>query len=527
VIGIALLLLAAATAHGLAKALRVPAIPLLLLGGVALATLGFVPPGRLLEYLIVLGLSVLVFVGGTELNPRRVRAWRPVALRVGLVQFTLIGAAAFGLAMALGYGAQASLYVALALSASSTLVVVRLLQQRLQLFEPFGRLVIGVLLLQDIVIILMIPVVVRLNDGIAAILLGVVGAAALLLLSFVTLRWVSPRLIERLHFDDERLLLAILTVLFVFIGIAELLGLPIVAGAFLAGVALSPFPVSGVVRGQLLSLGDFFNAIFFTALGVLLSIPTLQELAHALLFIALVLIVTPPLVTAVAERFGLSARSALESGLLLSQTSEFSIVVALQGLVLGQLTQGTFTVIALVTAITMVLTPFFATDRVTWWLLRFHPTSGAPEPASPPRDHVLLLGCGENGMPLLETLTAAGIDVVAVDDDPAVIAQLQQGDIHAIRGDGSDYSVLRRAGARDARLIISTIRRPLDNETVLDYAVGVKVIVRVFEAEEAERLRALGATPVLYSEAAAENFLRWYREAHRVGLERERRVRTR
>jgi Kef-type K+ transport system membrane component KefB len=524
VISIGVLLAVAAVAHGLAKALRLPAIPLLLLGGVLLSALGFVPEGDLLGYVIVLGVSVLVFAGGTELNPRRARSWRPVAVRVGLVQFTVVGCAAFALALLLGYTAQVSLYLALALSASSTLVVVRLLQQRLQLFEPFGRLVIGVLLLQDAAVVLMMPVVVRFHDGFAAIASGVLGAVALLALAWLMLRSVSPWILNRLHADDERLLLVVLSVLFAFIGIADLLGLPIVAGAFVGGVALSPFPVSGIVRGQLISVSDFFNALFFTALGVLLSMPTFEELGHALAFIVLVLLVTPPLVTAIAERYGLSARSALESGLLLSQTSEFSIVVALQGLVLGQLSQGTFTVIALVTAITMALTPFYATDALTWRLLRYHPTRRVPEPERPPRDHVLLLGCGENGMPILETLFAAGVDVVAVDDDPAVIAQLRDGGIHAIRGDGSDYNVLRRAGAADARLIISTVRRPLDNEPVLRFAPGVPLIARVFEAEDAERLEALGATPVLYSQAAAEDFLRWYEAAEVVGVERERRM---
>jgi Kef-type K+ transport system membrane component KefB len=526
-IGIALLLAAAAVGHGLARLLRLPSIPFLLLGGVALRIAGFLPPQRLLEFMIVLGLSVLVFVGGTELNPRRVRTQRRAALGVGVAQFTVLGAAGFLATLAFGYGVQVALYVALAVSASSTLVVVRLLQQRLQLFEPFGRLVIGVLLLQDLFVILAIPVVVRYDAGVAAIAGGLAGALALMALSFGVLRWVAPWLLARLHGDDERLLLAILSILFVFVGIADMLDLPIIAGAFLAGVSLSTFPAAGLVRGQLNSIADFFTAIFFTALGVLLAVPTLFELVHVLTLTAIVLLITPPLVTAVAERYGLSARQSLESGLLLAQTSEFSLVVALQGLVLGQLGQGTFTVIALLTAITMMLTPLSSTDRVTLWLLRFHPLRRAPGERTAPRDHVLLLGCGENGMPLLETLYAAGTEVFVVDDDPAIIRQLREGEIPCVRGDGSDPDVLRRAGARDARLIISTIRRPLDNEQVLQHAQGVPVLVRVFEDGDADRIRALGGTPIVYSAAAAEDFLAWYTSAASVGVDRERRMRSR
>jgi Kef-type K+ transport system membrane component KefB len=527
--GIALLIGAAAIGFGLSQWLRVPAIPLLLLGGVGLSFTGLLPPPQLLEYLLVLGLSVLVFIGGTELNPRRVRAQQRAALGVGAVQFLCIGGAGFGLALLLGYAVQVALYIALALSASSTLVVVRLLQNRKQLFEPFGRLVLGVLLLQDLAIILLIPVIGRLEDGLAAMLAGVLAALALVLLSWVLLRWVTPVLLGRFHLDDETLLLAILSLLFIFIGIADVFGLPIIAGAFLAGVSLSAFPAGGLVRGQLTTMSDFFTAIFFTALGAILTLPTLLELSHALLFGLVVVVVTPPLVTAIAERYGLSARSALESGLLLAQCSEFSLVVALQGLVAGHIGPGVFTVIALVTGVTMVLTPFYATDGVTWSLLRFHPVRrAATRSPTAPEGHVLLLGCGENGMPLLETLHSAGVHVVVVDDDPAVIAQLREADIHAVRGDGSDWSVLHSAGAQRARLIVSTIRRPLDNEAVLRYARGVPTLVRVFEDIEAARIEELGGQAIIYSEAAADDFLRWYEQAMAGGgIEQERRTRPR
>jgi len=112
-------------------------------------------------------------------------------------------------------------------------------------------------------------------------------------------------------------------------------------------------------------------------------------------------------------------------------------------------------------------------------------------------------------MPLLETLLAAGNDVVVVDDDPAVIARLRQADVPCIRGDASDREVLLRANARNARLVTSTIRRPRDNARVLELAHGVPVLVRVFEEADAAWVRASGGTPVLYSEAAADSLMTW------------------
>jgi len=327
--------------------------------------------------------------------------------------------------------------------------------------------------------------------------------------------------------DEETLLLVVLAALFLFLGLANLLGLPVVAGAFLAGVALSRFPLHLLLRGQISSLTDFFLAIFFTALGALVVVPSLVTVVHALVFAAAVLIITPIVVTAVAERSGLSARASLEGGLLLSQTSEFSLVVALQGLALGHLTQEVFGTIALVTALTMLLTPLFATDRMTWRLMRLHPSRRTQGRMSVPSGHIVLLGCGDNGMPLLETLIAAGHHVVVVDDDPAVIARLQEGDVATIRGDGSDFHVLRQAGAPDARIVISTMRRAKDSENLLRFLRGVPVLVRVFEEEAAERIRALGGRPVLYSAAAADDFSRWLDQAEEYGLRRERRTRPR
>jgi Kef-type K+ transport system membrane component KefB len=528
-IGLALLLGAAALAFGLAKALRLPSIPLLIVAGIILALVGAVPPADTLQQTLMLGLAFLVFVAGMELEPRRLRSPGRPAVQVGLVQFAVLAVVGGLAARLLGLGWQESLYVALALSASSTLVVVRVLQQRKQRFEPFARMVLGVLLLQDLLIILLIPVLTFAQEGPRRIAEGLAGTLALMALAYVTLRWISPRLIRALERDEEALLLTTLAILFLFAGAADLLELPLVTGAFLGGLALAPFPVSAMVRGQLGSVSDFFLAIFFTALGAVVGLPEARQVAIAAALAAVVVFVTPPLVAWLAERAGFSARAAIESGLFLSQTSEFSLLLALQGLALGHLDADLFRIIALVTVMTMVLTPFLATDRVTRALVALHPLRRRPDTAyaAPPSGHVLLLGCGDNGMPLMETLLSSGHEVVVVDDDPAVIAALHEGGVRAVRGDATDPRALWEAGARDAQLVISTIRRPLDNLPLIQALGGVPIVVRVFEAAEGALIRAAGGTPIPYSEAAAEDFLRWLGQAELVGLDQERRQRPR
>ena len=506
--GIALLLAAAAAAYGLARALGIPPVAPLLAAGVLLAPTGLIE-GEFLEDAIVLGVSFLLFLAGVELNPARVRGGRRVAVRVGLIQFVLMAALGLGAATALGYDLISATYLAVALTASSTLVALRLLQRRRQVYEPFGRVVVGALLLQDLLVILLIPIMTRLPHGPAAVLDGVLAVTALLALTWVSARWVAPGVL-RLDGDGEALLLTVLAFLFGFMLLAGWLGLPVVVGAFLAGVALSSFPVSAVVRSQLASTGDFFTAVFFTALGALIAVPAPEVLLRALILAGMLILVTPPLVAVIAERAGLAAKPSIEAGLLLAQTSELSLVVGLYGVAEGQIEGEVFTVIAVVTLITMFLAPALTNGRVAWWLLRWHPAPSTSTLPMPEGGHVLLLGSGSTGMPLLESIVTSGQEVAVVDDDPAVVARLVELEIPAVRGEASDFDVLERVNARSARVISSTIRRPEDNLRLLDHVRGVPVIVRVFDDVDATWIRERGGVPVLYSHAAAERFFRWW-----------------
>jgi len=526
-IAIAILLAGAAAGHGVARWLRLPVVPFLLAAGLILNFTGLLPSRALLEDSLQLGLTFLVFAAGVELNPRRVGAQRKAALLIGLAQFAVLGLATFGIVTLMGFGAREGVYLALAIAASSTLLVVRLLQNRKQMFEPFGRLVLGVLLLQDLLVILLLPILVGLPEGLEAAARGLASSVVLVGLAVVAIRWVTPLLVLKLNLDEESLLLVTLALLFVFIGLAVWLGLPMVAGAFLAGVSLSTFPINGIIRGQLASISDFFLAIFLTALGGMIGIPLPGDLLVALVLVLVVILLTPLLVTFLAERAGLSARPAIEAGLLLAQTSEFSLIVVLQGWSAGHLSESILTITILVTIITMFLTPFLATNRVTWRLMEYHPLRIRAVPLEPPRGHVLLIGCGDNGMPLLETLLASGREVVVIDDDPVVVEALRAGDVTCLRGDGSDFRVLENAGVSQAAVIISTMRRPRDSLHLLRRARGVPVLVRVFENEDAERIRRHGGIPISYARAASDDFLAWFEAATEYGLDRDRRARPR
>lgn len=511
------ILAAAALALGLARWRRLPAVPLLIVTGILLDGFGLLPAREVLGDILLLGLAFVVFFVGAELDPRRVGNHRRAALGVGLAQFLLLGIVGLVVTRLAGFDWITALYVALAITASSTLVVVTLLRQRQQFFEPFGRLVVGVLLVQDLLVVLLLPALARATDGVGAITQGVLGTLALVALAGACVRWISPWLLVRMKQDEESTLLIVLAILFMFVGLAHWLALPEVTGAFLAGVALSGFPVRGLVRGQVTSLADFFIALFFVALGGLVSFPGARQVLVESILLAGILLFAPPLVMLIGRRAGLTVRASIEGAHLLAQCGEFGVVVALVGVQQGHIGPNVLAIIVLVAVVTMMLTPLMASDAVTWpmqrLLMRWTSRRGEPPaPAERRHGHIVLLGCGSHMRTVLQKLLARGHEVVVVDEDPDAVAYARRQGAVAIRGEGADYRMLRIARAREARVVVSTMRRMEDNIRLLRFAGGSEphVLVRVFSSDDGARLEVLGGIPIVESDAGAEAFLQWF-----------------
>jgi CPA2 family monovalent cation:H+ antiporter-2 len=514
---VALFLGAAAVAYGLARWTRLPILPLLIACGFGISLTPLAPDHATAQAMVEFGLAFLVFGAGIELNPRRFVRQSAAAFWVAIIQFLAVGFVAMATALALGYPPAAATYVGFAVSASSTVVVIRHLRTQQQMFTPFGRLVTGVLLLQDIALVAVLVALVQGTTGLwesvlSLGILGILGAVAI-----AVHIWGWPFLTRRLRGEDEVLLLSSLALLAVFLAGAAAGGLPIVVGAFLAGFSLASFPGNALLRGLIGSVTDFFQALFFTALGAMLTFSDFAEVWHAMVFSALVFLVTPPLVALVAEWRGLNARSGIESGLLLAQTSELGVIISLVGLHLGQIDQSVFTTLALVAALTMTLTPFLANDAITWKLLRFHPSSRKPHLAQDLAGHVVVLGFGGAGMWVVKPLLAAGHKVVVVDEDPAVLAGLANAGVLPWRGDASDLRTLNAVGAHKALLVLAALPRMGDLLKVIRHLRDVTVVARVFEQEEAREVERAGGVAILNSMAAADQFEAWFENFRRGG----------
>jgi len=511
----AILALAAALAYGASRLIGSPAIPFLLLAGAALARLtgGQLDPA-VVQASVALGLAFLLFWAGLELGFARLEGRVRTVLLVGLTQLLVVGSSAALVAFGLGAPVTAAAYVGLAVAGSSTLVVVRVLVGRGQLYEPFGRLVIGVLLLQDLLIILLLPAAEQLGAGLGAVLQSLGAALGVLALALLIMRYAAPALVRWLEDDPELLLLVALAWLFLAIELGDRLGITGLAGAFLAGLALSRFPVREALRPQLASFADFFVALFFTALGAFLPAPTWTTLGGAALSVVGIVVVTVPVVAFMARRRGLSGRAAMESALLLSQTSELTIVLALQGVAAGLLDMELLSFLTLVTAISMAATPLIATDKLAVRLMRLLPSDVEQDEALPEdvRGHVLILGFGRATRPVAAALRQARRQVVVVDDDPGVLAQAAQEGLLVLRGDAADPELLTRARAAEAAAVVVNVRRVATALEIVQNVRGRPVLVHLLDPSDAPRIAAAGGTPIVYVESAVDQLVEWLRE---------------
>jgi Kef-type K+ transport system membrane component KefB len=500
-------LLALAAAGGVAAAQwsRLPAVPILVLLGFAISWLPGSEGLRVDGEVPTLALAYLVFAAGLELEPARLVGNLATALRVGVAQFVVVGCLGTLVASGLGVDAAAAATIGIGIAGSSTIVGVRLLIERGQLGEAFGRVVLGVLLLQDLLMMLALAAIGSLGvDGVPFTASPLVGIA-LLIAGHAVLRRLGPRWIGG-HDDRPPLMILIASsVLFAFVGIAYYTGLPLVVGAFAAGVSLSAFPVGGMIRAPIASIGIFVSAIFFVALGGSIETPTLRDVLVAGSLLAVVVLATPVVVAVTALRSGLARRESIEAGLLLAQCGELTLVLAVLGLGLGILDQASFSALSLVTVASMMITPLLATDRFAWWLTRRLPRR--PLEAVPPiENHVVLLGCGRNSEVLLEMLRVAEVPLVVVDRDPGIVERLRERGIESICGEGSDPEVLRATRASRARAVVSTMRRVADNVRLLrrvDLEDGPLVVVRAFFDADTARLSRLGAEVVSEAEVGA------------------------
>jgi len=524
---VAVLVVAAAVVGAIAVRLRQPLIVAFIAVGVLAgpSALDVIRADEQIHLLAELGIALVLFVVGLKLDVRVIRDTGRVALTAGVVQIGFTAGVGFALSMLLGLDLVTAAYVAMALSFSSTIIVVKLLSDRREIDELHGRIAVGVLIVQDLVVIAAIIVLTALggesDDGVLEhVAWVIVKGVALVAGVGLLMRYALTALLHRAARTPELLVLGAIAWGIGLAALADNLGFSSEVGAFLGGVAIASTPYREAIGGRLVSLRDFLLVFFFLDLGAGLDLGSLGgQIVTAIVLSAFVLIGKPLIVVATTGRLGYTSRVGFLAGVSLSQISEFSLILAALGLGLGHLDADGVALITAIALITISLSTYATLyghelhERLRRPLATFERRDGRlrddPDLGGEPVD-VIVYGGGRFGGGLLGPLRDAGHRVLLVDFDPRVVEAARDDGHLAQFGDAEDPELPAALPLEGARWLVCTVRRREVGLALLralqHHGYSGRIALSAHHAEDAEELLARGADHVLrpYEAAAAE-----------------------
>lgn len=522
--------LAAAAAGGLfAALLRQPVLLGYLVGGaiVGPAGLGLVKELVQVETLAQFGAAFLLFALGVEFSFSELKKVQGISLGGGGLQ--IISTIAVTTLVSVGVGWVTSptqgIFLGAILSLSSTAVVLKCLMERNETETSHGRVMLGILVVQDLALGLMLAVLPALDSpsdelgravGIALLKTALLAAG-----SIAVGIWVVPRLLRLLARTESRELF-LLGVVALCLGIAlltESLGLSIEMGAFIAGLMISEVEYSDQTLTYVEPIRDIFASLFFAAVGMLIDpVFIWNNLELILGLVTLVFIGKFLIVMPLVRAFRYSLKTSLIVGLGLAQIGEFSFVLASKGQVLGLVSRRVYLLILGTTAVTLVITPFvlrFVPQLFAWaetvpWLKRL--LDGSEEPLEipehlPTQGHIVVCGYGRVGRNIVQLLLSYKQPVVVIDQSEQRIQQLREDNIPYVYGNAASLHVLEAARVNQARGLAIALSDPMSTRLCLKRALELEpeldAVVRATQDKDLELLYQLGAKEVVQPEFEA------------------------
>ena len=522
----ATLLLICALIGALFVRLRQPVLIAYIVVGVVVgpAMLGLVTAHDQIDLLAQVGVAVLLFAVGLKLDLNHIRHIGPVALATGLGQLSFTIVIGFGIVMALGRDWMEALYVAVALTFSSTIIIVKLLSDKRELDSLHGRIAVGFLIVQDLAVVVAMMTMSALRgtggaDGSEATLLDVALSlswrlALAAVAMFVLMRWVLPVVVASMARSQELLLVFAIAWGVALAALGEWAGFSKEAGAFLAGFSLASTPYREAMNARLTGIRDFLLLFFFIDLGAKLDFSTLgAEVGPAVLLSLFVLIGNPLIVMGIMGYMGYRKRTGFMAGLTVAQISEFSIVFMAMGITLGHVGPQALGLTTLVGVITITLSTYMILysqplyERLAPWLGRFErrrpfrELAAEQAPADQAPAEVIVFGLGRYGSRLLQQLRSAGVEAIGVDFDPEAVRALQAQRLPVLFGDGEDPDFLETLPLARLRWVVTTFPQWESNRALL-HALKVarfegEVVAAVRDAAHGRALREAGVQQIL------------------------------
>ncbi len=474
------------------------------------------------ETLAEIGVALLLFTIGLELSLSSLNRMKRDVLLAGNVQLGATLALCAGVLIAVGMDARQGLFWGFLVSTSSTAIVIKMLQERAELETTHGRIMLSILIFQDLCVIPMmalLPALAAPGAGRALEILLALGKSLAVvggILGFA--RYLFPPLLRAIVMTRSRELF-IMAAIFFSLGTAwgaSQLGLSLALGAFLAGIVLSESEYGHQIEADILPFRDSFNSLFFIAVGMLIDIRFVASHPFGLAGITLAIVAGKLVTGGLAVRaLGFPVRMAVVTGLGLAQVGEFAFVLLREGSKHGLVLAEQYQMFLATAVLTMMATPGLIAlgPRVSHW---FAARSGAtPEreqaeataAAKRMTDHVIVCGYGVNGRRLARLLRENQVQHVVVEMNAPLVTKAREDGESILYGDASNRDILHRAGVTHARVIVFALSDPTVLARAISHArhlnADVHIIARTKRIEEALDLRGAGATDVIAEEIEA------------------------
>jgi Kef-type K+ transport system membrane component KefB len=441
------------------------------------SALGIVQSQENIELLAELGIAVLLFLVGLKLDLKLVRTLGAVSLATGMGQVIFTAIIGFFIGLALGLDTVTSLYVAVALTFSSTIIIVKLLSDKKEVDSLHGRIAIGFLIVQDLFVVLAMMALSAFGVGTASessawMQIGTVLFYGAIMLAFVGafIRYLATPLMSRIAHSPELMIVFAIGWAALLAALGSHFGLSKELGGLLAGVSLASTPFREAIVARLSSLRDFLLLFFFIALGAQLDLSLLgAQIVPALLFSLFVLIGNPLIVMAIMGSMGYRKRTGFLAGLTVAQISEFSLIFVAMGMTLGHVNAEALGLVTLVGLITIALSVYMITYSHALYRL-LEPLLDIFERKLPMREEaedqrsmeyknydVILFGMGRYGSAIADHLRKDNLKLLAVDFNPDEVRNWRALGFDAVYGDACDHEFIGHLPLKSVKWVVSAM----------------------------------------------------------------------
>lgn len=541
-----IILLVSVPAAYLCLRLKLPVLVGLMLTGIAIGPygLGLVKELEGIEVLAEVGVMLLLFTIGLEFSLRRLREMKRLVLLGGGLQVFATTAATAGIFILLGRSVNQSIFFGFLIALSSTAIVLKSYVDRNEIDAPHGRAGVGILLFQDISVVLMLLIVPLLGGGEDIVSLTTIflelGTALVALAALVLAAWFLLPKFLKLVVQLRSPELFLLTVVLVALGMSWMtshFGLSLALGAFIAGMVLADSEYSHQATAEILPFRDVFNSLFFVSIGMLLSFTALMENIETVAVLVFAVVVgKAAIVWAIVRILGYPQRIATMTALGLAQIGEFSFVLARVGQGSNLLPDSDYQSFLAASIISMIATPFMITaaPKLGYIIQALFKDGKAYDVLNSEEDihltssgglqhHVVIVGYGLNGRNLARVLRAVGVPYTVLEVNAEVVRRARERDEKINFGDATRREVLLHAGITRASALVLAMSDPQAARRTVNQArrinEDVYIVVRTRYVSEINELYDLGANEVIPEEfeTSIEIFTR---VLHRYGFAR-------